>query len=293
MKNTIVHYAFCLGFLLQLSAEVYAQGQAKLMSVRAAEEAARRALAESLVGINMASQAEINDMVAGQFEVTADVQARIKEVRFIDSRFDEGKNIAMVKAEVDGTLVKNITGEMVDLGNRKFSRVGFGTSSPESAKALQSLRAAEIDAYRQLAEYFGGVNIVGKTKVKNYILESDSIKATFAAAIFGANLAEDDPYGFEDGTAYMRLTLTVGDVEDVMGQKLEYNEKTVTVKGWGAERDDTVISTGGQTMSVVKRSYAPAETKNASLDIPVNKAKAVQETRVEKPSVSYGGVQSR
>lgn len=285
---TMAAMAGCLAFSLSTSA--FAQGQKKLMSVRAAEEAARRALVESITGLNMTSSAEVKDMVAGGFTVNADVDAAITRVEFVESTYDPEKDIAMVKAAINAATLTVVTDKKVDLGNRRFARIGFGTSTPASAPALQALRAAEIDAYRQLAEYFSGIKIVGKTTVKDYVLESDSIKATFGAALYGANLAAEDPFGFQDDTAYMKLTLTVGDVEDILGQKFEQvPTTTATVTGWGAIRSNDGTQAPGNTPPPT-RTYTPAVTQTGTLNIPVQSATPPPPPA---PPAPFGGVQSR
>jgi hypothetical protein len=238
MKITSLSIITLLGAMLihGTSTTASAQGQQRLLSMRAAEEAARRALAESVTGLSMKSTAEVTDMIAGRFRIDSDVAARIRGVQFTERSYDAARDIARVTASIDVGEVENILGETINFGSRTFSRVGFGTSTPESAPMLQALRAAELDAYRQLAEYFGGLEVEGKTSVRDYVLLSDNVKARFAAAIYGANMPKEDPYGFEDGTAYMNLYLIVGDVQTMMGERIIYDDHMKQVTGWGAAR---------------------------------------------------------
>ena len=222
---------------VQLSAQGLPLGIKRLQSIRAAEETARRALAESATGLKIASIAkagEFNKVITGEFQVDVEIAAQIKQVQFVESIYDEKTDIARVRAELGGGVVKTITGEKVDLGDQRISRIGFGTATPANAPALQALRAAEIDAYRQLAEYLGGIQIQGKTTVKDYVVESEALQASFIGALYGAALAADDPYGFDGETAYMNLELTLGKVQDILGQKLEYKDFKVKAKGQGA-----------------------------------------------------------
>lgn len=259
--------------MLMVSVNAHASGQTKLMSIRAAEESAKRALLESLVGIRVASTAEVVDVVAKSFTIDSSVAGSIKGVVFDDPIYDPNTQIARVRARVDAGEVKLITGETIDYAGRPFTRIGFGTAVRESAGMLQAMRAAELDAFRQLVEYFYGLTIQGKTSVKDYVLQSDTLKSRFTALVYGANMDEEDPYGFDDGTAYVKLKLTVGDVEDVLGAKIEYTNTTLTVQGWGAERSEKVedIRFGYKTQQV-----RHAEVQEKSLGIPVkNRASTV------------------
>jgi hypothetical protein len=282
------------------STPVFSQGGQRLGSIRAAEEAARRAILESVAGFEMVSTAEVNDMMAGTFEVSATVRGQIRRVEFVERTYDADMNVAIVRASIDPQIVKNVAGVTITFPEGKtFTRIGFGTTSPDAARFLGALRAAELDAYRQMAEYFGGVAIEGETTVKDYVMQSDTIKASFVAALFGANLVEDDPYGFEEDTAYVNLQLTVGDVMSIFGENLAYTEETFTATGWGAVAP---AQAARQPVAPVAPTVIRTETRHApvregNLGIPVTSSEHQEPGPETSPArqvreVPYGGVVS-
>jgi hypothetical protein len=53
----------------------------------------------------------------------------------------------------------------------------------EGMRKIQAKRAAELDAYRKLAERINGVEVASGTTVKNFVLESDEMRARIAYQI--------------------------------------------------------------------------------------------------------------
>jgi len=126
----------------------------------------------------------------------------------------------------------------------------------EAAKQkLLAQRAAELDAYRKLAEYVKGLQVDARTYVRDFVCESDEIHTAFRTFIMGAK-----PIAvrhFEDGTCEvdmeMELERVVTELEtikkryyhgdrfkDVEFQNIKkYVEtKTITVTGSGVVREN-------------------------------------------------------
>ena len=97
---------------------------------------------------------------------------------------------------------------------------------------LMAKRAAKADALRNLAEMVYGVHINSKTKVKDFITESDTIRARLATVIQGAR--EVDYVQRPDGTAEVTVEITLGRVEDILGRRLLYDGQVFTATGYGA-----------------------------------------------------------
>jgi len=109
---------------------------------------------------------------------------------------------------------------------------------------LLAKRAAKVDALRNLGEMIYGVQIDSKTKVRDFITESDTIRAGLATMIQGAR--EVDYVEKPDGTAEVTVEITLGRVEDILGRRLLYDQQVFTAVGYGAP--------GGEPA----RGYAPA-----------------------------------
>ncbi len=236
----------------------------KLMTVNAAKVVAQRAIVESVIGLKVRSREQVRDMIAESVEIDAKTAAAIKGIEFVDIVYDRNKDIAKVTAEIKVGRVSNIIGRNIDYGNRTVKRVGFATSTPAMAPPLQALRAAELDAYKNLAQQIVGFKLQSGTSVENFILRSDDIRTKLMAAIYGAELEE---YGWdEDGNAHVKLVLKLRDVEDVLGQRLDYQGELIRVEGVGAQEDDFAAASRGSEDSFSGRSSGIRE---GSLDVPV------------------------
>jgi len=236
--NMTLRGKICIGIALALVMSIscaYA-GNKKLMTVNGAKVVAERAVAESVVGLKIRSTDTVENLVSKHVKIESKVFAAVKGIKYTDIVYDKEKDIAKVTAEMTVNRVQNIVGGDVYYGDMVIKRVGFATSTPAMAKPLQALRAAELDAYKQLAKQIVGFKIGSKTTVENYILKSDVIKAKVLAAIWGAELVG---YRWDaDGDAYVTLRLKTGIVNDVMGQSINYNGEVIEVEGVGAQTDD-------------------------------------------------------
>lgn len=97
---------------------------------------------------------------------------------------------------------------------------------------LMAKRAAKVDALRNLLETVYGVRIDSRTTVKDFVAQSDTIRAQLDAVIQGAQ--EVDYVEQPDGTAEVTVEVTLGRVEDILGRRLYYNYQTFRATGYGA-----------------------------------------------------------
>lgn len=267
MKTKMVKQVVAVAATLILASASFAcAGNKKLMTVNAAKVVAERAVAESVVGLKIRSTDTVENLVAQHMKIESKVFAAIKGINYTDIVYDKEKDIAKVIAELQVDRVQNIVGGDVRYGGLVIQRVGFASSTPANAKSLQALRAAELDAYKQLAKQIVGFKIGSKSTVENYILESDKVKAKVLAAIWGAELTS---YRWDaDGDAYVTLQLRTGLVNDVMGQRVDYNGEVIEVEGVGAQTDDfSGIQDAGQANDSFRK--VGAEIREGSIDVPV------------------------
>ncbi len=256
-------------------------GNKKFMTINAAKVLAERAIVESVIGLKIKTTELVQDMVAVHQQIDAKTAANIKGIEYTDIVYDSAKDIAKVTARINLGSVRTIVGKRINWGNRSIERVAFATSTPANAGPLQALRAAELDAYSQLAKHVIGFNIDSETTVENYILRSDEAKTRLLAAIYGARLVG---YRWDaDGDAYVKLSLQMGEVEDILGQRINYGGAVVEVEGTGAQKDD--FSQTAQTDDTGQFINVGTTTvREGSLDIPVD-----GEFTRESPESSGGG----
>lgn len=224
-------------FLLGCTPHAWA-GNKRLMSIMAAKVQASRSLVESIYGLKIRASESVMDMIASNYQSVTETktEAFINNIQFTSISYDAKKDIARVEAQVELPSIQNIDGEQMNLQNKIFKRVGYGTSTASSAGAIAALRAAEIDAYRELARRLVGMKIESKTSVENFILKSDVVKTKLLATLY---LAEVSAHGWEDnGDAYMTMTLNVADATAILGKDLGIAEQVIEVQGFGAQDDD-------------------------------------------------------
>jgi len=238
MKQLRVLTALALVVAFVLSATYSFAGNKRIMSIRAAKVLAERALIESVYGLKLRATESVENMVAASFEGSTEskTKAMIKGIKYIDVVYDDASDIAVVTAEVSLPSITNIDGQVMDLHNKTFRRVGFATSTPSQAGPLRAMRAAELDAYKQLIKQVVGFQLESETSVENFMLKSDSVKTKVLATIYMAELVE---YGWDDnGDAYVDLQLNVSEVNAMLGDEVQGEPEYIQVEGQGAQVDD-------------------------------------------------------
>ena len=229
--------AACLVGALLFSGPGWA-GNKKIMTIRAAKVLAERALVESMYGLKVRATEEVQDMVASSFLGTTEskTSATIRGVKFEDVVYDPDRDIAKVTASAALDSITNIDGDTVNLQGKVFRRVAFATSTPSNAGPLMALRAAELDAYKQLVKRIVGFTLESQTTVENYMLKSDIVKTKVLATMYMAEVTE---YGWDEGgDAFVKMTLNVAEIGNMLGEPLAGGEAIIEVEGMGAYQDD-------------------------------------------------------
>ncbi|MBK1648803.1 hypothetical protein CKO36_09385 [Rhabdochromatium marinum] len=244
------------------------------MTVNAAKVIAERAVVESVVGLKIRSRESVEDLVAQEVRIDAKTAAAIKGIEYTDILYDPDKDIAQVEASIKLGKVSNIVGKNIDYGGQTIKRFGFATSTPAMAGPLQALRAAELDSYKQLAKTIVGFEINSNTSVRDYLLQSDDVRARMMAAIYGADLV--DYRWDENGDAFVKMRLRFGEVEDVLNQKLNYDDEVIEVEGVGAQVDDFSESSSGSAGMTATSIRRGAEIREGMIDVPIGASSSGQ-----------------
>jgi hypothetical protein len=82
-----------------------------------------------------------------------------------------------------------------------------GSVNPAQAR-LMALRAAKVDAMRNLAEQVSGVTIISDTRIQDFVTKHDTIKARVDSFIKGAWVSEERELA--DGTMEVDMELGLG-----------------------------------------------------------------------------------
>jgi hypothetical protein len=113
-----------------------------------------------------------------------------------------------------------------------------GTGAPPdkgtvASKRLMALRAAHVDALRQLGEIINGVKVDAETVVKDFVTESDTIRTQMSALVKGARQVGEPRY-LSDGSVEIDLVLPMygqGNVADIIQpQKPKKQPKATNVE---------------------------------------------------------------
>lgn len=236
MKTLLSSTIFCLVTLALLSPSW--AGNKKIMTTRAAKVLAERAIVESIYGLKVRSTEEVVDLVASNFvgKTESKTKATIKGIKIEEVVYDAAKDIAKATASITLDSFTNIDGQNMNLGGKVFRRVAFATSTPSQAGPIRAMRAAELDAYKQLAKRVVGFTLESKTTVENYLLTSDLVKSKVLATMY---MAEVKDYGWDaEGNAFVKMILNVKEVGSVLGIPVVGEDDVIEVEGQGAQVDD-------------------------------------------------------
>lgn len=234
MKKSTITLIAMAAVALSVAAPAHA-GQKKLQSIQVAKVSAERAVVESVFGLKIKAEEHVSDLFgpSSRFFSRGETKtsASVAGIHLDETIYDEEKDIAMATASLTLADVTLQTGIEFPNPDKKFTRVGFGTSSRKHMNAVKAMRAAEVDAYTKLAKEILGYELETHTKVENFVLESDEIKTKMIASVFMADLVE---HGWnEDGDAYVTLKIDIGSMEQILGQEF-IKSGEVTVTGYGA-----------------------------------------------------------
>ncbi len=213
-------------------------GNKRLMSIRAAKVLAERGLVETVYGFKLRADETVENLVAISYKGRAETKTsgRMKGIYFEEVQYNPDNDIDKVSAAVRLDTITNIDGNTVNLGDKVFRRTAYGTSTPSMTGAIAALRAAELDAYTQLAKQVVGFQLESQSSMENYMLTSDVVKTKVLASLY---LAEVTEFGWEDsGDAFVKMQLNIGEVSDVLGQKVVGQGEVATVTGYGAQNND-------------------------------------------------------
>ena len=86
-------------------------------------------------------------------------------------------------------------------------------------------RAAEVDAYRRLAERAGQTQITSTTTVANLVTQDDTVKTAVLNAVKNAETTEIE--FLTDGTAKVTLRMALGPIVRVVARQIKNGETTL------------------------------------------------------------------
>jgi len=290
MRRT-VHFLLVLLLAAFLAPAAMAQGNKQLMSEKMAEADLKRNLVEAVIGYKVKSETEMGLTEDAKYDVKTKSAAVIKGIKIDKMIYDRQKDVALCFGHIDLKDVVNVLGERISFKDVRVEGFGFGTMTEASRPPLRALRAAQLNAYDQMAAMLVGEKILSQSQAENFILTKDSNRAKVCAAVFGAYIpnpginAPNRGWGWdESGNAFMFLEMDARKVKDVLGNLLVYKgENILRVMGRGAQVDE-LANTGpdGQNPNLVRD--PGSKTQYMDLGMPGSKPPAPPQDLTGKPA---------
>jgi len=211
----------------------------RLKAVRAAEIDGNRLLLERIFGLQIDSDTTVGDLAMADDEINGFVQRSIKgavtegEPVFHDDGRVELTRTVKIREIIEKVKSRSSTQQNADGSERttSSSKVERGPQDrlvsvmgnaalPKSRgqDRLMAKRAAEMDAYRKLAERMMGVQVTSDSTVRDMCVESDEVTANVAQALVAGAKPTDIKY-VDDGTCEVTMQVEVETVLRTIKQR--------------------------------------------------------------------------
>lgn len=243
-----------------------APAQERIKAIRVAELDATRKLMERIYGVAITSDTVIYDLVLADDQVGASLKGLVRGAKTVEGPlYLEDGQVLVVKALTLRTVIEDIRKIVKTQGNKVISEeslvlaerryadltideTGNGALPGSLGLArIQARRAAELDAYRRLAERVLGVSIASDTTVKDMALRSDKITARLVQVLEGAKTT--GVVYQPDGSCEVTMQISLVDVYHIIehynqggkhhiSSSIEADKRILTEVGYGVARPD-------------------------------------------------------
>lgn len=276
--------------LTVFAASAQAQGNKQLMSERMAQQDLKRNLVEAVIGFKVKSETEFGLTEDAKYQADTKAAAVIKGIKIDKMIYDREKDVALCFGHIELKDVVNVLGERISFKDVRVEGFGFGTMTETSRPALRALRAAQINAYDEMATLLVGEKILSRSTAENFILTKDSNRSKVCAAVFGAYIpnpgigSPNRGWGWdESGNAFVFLEMDARKVKDVLGNMMVYKgENILRVMGRGAQKDELSDAPDGQNPNLVRD--PGSKTQYQDLGMPGSKPPAPPQDLTGKPA---------
>lgn len=240
----------------------------RLQMVRAAELDATRILAERIMGISLDGESTVKDLAALNETIRGQLAVAIKGVKTTSGpTYHEDGRVEVVRAVKIKSLIETISTKSTT-GKTKTTLSTVSTEidalgnaaipGSDGHQRVRAKRAAEMDVYRRLAERLCGIQLSSDTTVKDFVMESDELKASFSNTVKSAEITSityDD-----ENCAAVTATLKVGPLVRVIVKKVAASGKVLNSS---EVKTQTVLEETGNGAPVAASSAAPATAPTA------------------------------
>ena len=239
--------------------------QERLKAVRVAQLDAYRALLERVYGFRISSGTTLYDCALQSDQIHNQLNRLLKgAVELEKPEYNDKGMVTVVYGlklrKIIDTLKKDKTFNTITISkpvqDKTIEALGCG-ALPDSMgmKMLRAKRAAELDAYRLMAERITGVMVNSETTIANMCLKNDRVQASLVAFLKG--LKPIAVNYTSDGSCAVTMQLKIREVvktvetlvriynsdnkDKIENVKIATNDKIFTVTGHGAPRDHVIV----------------------------------------------------
>ncbi|MBT7062169.1 MAG: hypothetical protein HN976_44215 [Lentisphaerae bacterium] len=198
--------------------------KARIMALTAAKADARRALGERVLGIMLKSGATVKDCleassrVEGAFQGVLTGASATEKTEYRDDGTVEvvyGVTLRKVMEVIRKGVRRTDTGGIKQISETSYENQdrlieALGCSAAlrtRGAKLVQAKRAAEMEAYSEMAKRVLGVKISSATRVKDACLESDEVMESVSGLLKGIKPTEYFYNDDDSATVSMQLKM--------------------------------------------------------------------------------------
>ena len=239
--------AFFIGALILLTETPMALADTinprmKLMAHRAAKMDAYRNLLEFVYGLRVDAGTTVRDFIASDL-VQSRLSAGIRGARELDY-VAHPDGTAEVTVEIELGTLETILGTRIQYEHEIIEATGYGAPpgmptgghAPSSAAMVQAtgygiepnepgltlpekdllgMRAAKVDALRNLVEEIDGVQITAESTVRDFAVQNDDIRTRVNALVNGAKVVSEKK--LPDGRYEVKVETDIEPIKEIIG----------------------------------------------------------------------------
>ena len=214
----------------------------RLLAVRAAELDATRLLAERIYGVQLSGESTVRDLAEVDDNAKAAINQIIRGVKTTEGpNFLEDGRGEVVRAVAIDLILKTV--KTIKTKRQSGSTASTTTTTKQDAvldalgssaisgslghARIMAKRAAEVDAYRRMAERVCGVQIDSETTISGFIVANETIRSKVTSIVKSAETISINY--LSDGTAAVTLRLKLGPLIKIIAQTIAKDGKVTTI----------------------------------------------------------------
>lgn len=186
-------------------------GEAERLAMEKARDKARKQIIDKLRMIRLSEEETIGDLMDGDAKTCEAILTYTLKAKTVKAEYDKSERYATVRLDlplepVVGIIKRDISFAWKDI--QPISQVEYAAAFGGFIR-IATERAAEVDAYRRLAEKIYGTVIDSETTLKNFAVKNDQVKVAVKGIVRGAE--EVSKIYYSDGSIDVVLRID-GDV---------------------------------------------------------------------------------